>query len=363
MVEAREFIDGSGGIVESAMRLADAILPRLKEGARVSVSMAGMHGVSSSYFNVLLKRVMDECGPDAVRRRVHLRFNTKAQEGLYWRSREALLPAPEEPTQRGNPFHEVSSGGMEGPNKMEPIDEDSLFWRGATRVAEGILGQLRTAGKRGAVSDAVELLLNRMIEDINSLWVLRLHSAHEYGFSGAVILRAMYDTHLQALYILRDPRQSETRARLYLDFEWVERDNLRRMIDKNPTAVAGKLRVSPRRQLAEPHLDEQFNRIKANYVDKRGRRCRDTWYEGRLRSLAKAVRLESEYELLQRELSGVVHSSAFAMRYGPVISARHLLTMAWDLVFRVLGRVAELHEIELTDEQREVIEGSYASMV
>jgi hypothetical protein len=61
-LSAKDFLDASGVVIQSADNLADAIMIHLKQSDRINISMAGMPPVSSSYFNVILRRVFDVYG-------------------------------------------------------------------------------------------------------------------------------------------------------------------------------------------------------------------------------------------------------------------------------------------------------------
>ena len=91
-VEATAFLDPQGLIVASASRLADAILEHLQGEDEVVVSMAGIRGASSSYFNTVLLRVVEVLGDQAVHR-IRFQFTTKAQEQIYRRSLDCVTNA------------------------------------------------------------------------------------------------------------------------------------------------------------------------------------------------------------------------------------------------------------------------------
>lgn len=56
-------------------------------------------------------------------------------------------------------------------------------------------------------------------------------------------------------------------------------------------------------------------------------KLRDHWYEGNLRDLAKGVGFEDEYVLLQKHLSGVVRSSAYALTGAENAETSHTKTL------------------------------------
>ena len=169
-----------------------------------------------------------------------------------------------------------------------------------------------------------------------------------------MILRGIYDAMLQALYILSDPLQREARADDYLDFRWVERKSTIPLFDSSPTCLAQQISKSPRRAGTEPTIDTRYASVCPKFKNAKGQ-LRDHWYEGRLRDLAKAVNLESEYEILQKQLSGTVHSSADALQDQPAYPEYVLLSLAWTFSFRVLGKFAEYAQVTLDRYEGELV--------
>lgn len=213
-------------------------------------------------------------------------------------------------------------------------------------TANGIVARLNKARQNGPVTEAIELLLGRIVGAGNSLLVLRDKSPHNFIFDGAMVLRGVYDAMLQALYILKDASARNERARLYLDYFWVEKKSTLELLDRNPTQFAKRISQSPRRTNAEPAIESEYQRVLPQFQNKKGK-PRDHWYEGNLRDLARSVGLEPEYEILQRQLSGVVHSSSYALREGMPMGDFLLLDLVWRFSFRVLGQFAEYAGIAL----------------
>ena len=112
------------------------------------------------------------------------------------------------------------------------------------------------------------------------------------------LLRAMYDAHLQALYILANDHQANARAQLFLDYRWIEQRRMQNLIERNETDMARALLRSPKRAEGEAEREENFQRLKPKYLTKDGKRLRRDWYEGNLFDLAKGVGLGPECELL-----------------------------------------------------------------
>jgi hypothetical protein len=89
-LNAAAFMDSTGSIVATAGRLADELMRHLRDGHSVNVSMRGMRGVASSYFNVILQRITKELGMEALDR-LHFQWDSAAQQVVYQRSLKSLL--------------------------------------------------------------------------------------------------------------------------------------------------------------------------------------------------------------------------------------------------------------------------------
>jgi hypothetical protein len=91
LLNATHFIDPQQGLVDSAKLLADATIDALSTNANATIDFTGFRSVSSSYFNMLLSRVAETCGNDAIRSRLTFRFLSAAQENIFKRSFDAVL--------------------------------------------------------------------------------------------------------------------------------------------------------------------------------------------------------------------------------------------------------------------------------
>ena len=229
------------------------------------------------------------------------------------------------------------------------------------RTANAIVAKLNAARRDSPVSTAIDLLLGRIVGAANSLRVLRERAPHDFGFDGAMILRGIYDAMLQALYILVDPVHRTERAQLYLDFFWVEKKKAIQLFDKSPTALGKRISESPQRASVEPAIEQEIERVRPSFENAKGK-LRNHWYDGSLRDLAKAVGFEAEYELLQKHLSGVVHSSAYALKEGMPIQGFLLMAFTWRFSFRVLGQFAANTQITLDDDERGLVRLSDANV-
>jgi len=89
-IRAIDFIDPDGLIVRSGELLARQVLGTLRHDESVRVQFRGLSGISSSYFNILLKRLIEDMGPDVLHR-VQFEFVSPLQKQIFDRSREAIV--------------------------------------------------------------------------------------------------------------------------------------------------------------------------------------------------------------------------------------------------------------------------------
>jgi hypothetical protein len=93
-IKASNFVDPTASIVKSALSLAAAIVQQLAVGNDVIVDLAGLKGLSSSYFNPILQIVKQEFGIEAFGTRVRFSFDSSAQRLVFNRSFEAVRGLP-----------------------------------------------------------------------------------------------------------------------------------------------------------------------------------------------------------------------------------------------------------------------------
>jgi hypothetical protein len=88
-IPANSFRDPHDRIVASAARLADEAVRALAAHDVIEIDLAGMRGVTSSYYNVLLDRVLGVVPLADFPRRVKIRFDSAAQKLVFNRSLES----------------------------------------------------------------------------------------------------------------------------------------------------------------------------------------------------------------------------------------------------------------------------------
>jgi hypothetical protein len=90
IIAAQEYIDAGGSVVRSGIMLADAVLQVVESGRIADIDFQGLKGASSSYFNVLLRRIEEGCGLPALDEQVRFTFSSKIQKMIYERSLESI---------------------------------------------------------------------------------------------------------------------------------------------------------------------------------------------------------------------------------------------------------------------------------
>jgi len=240
---------------------------------------------------------------------------------------------------------------------MDSEVSDDQILEDQRTIANGLVTKLKTVHKLGHVAVAIEMILGRIVGSGNSLTILHHKSPPDWTFDGASILRNIYDVMLQGLYIMADPAKQDERAKLYLDFMDVERMRRIDLMDDSGTDVAKHFSGSPKRPKAEPEIKKRFDAVKAPFMTKKNK-PRNTWYPGSLRDLAKASNLESEYDLVQRFLSGVVHSSPLTIKEGPIVRGFLLMDWSWRFAFRILGAYAEYKKVTLEETEKALVDSA-----
>jgi hypothetical protein len=94
LIRAKDQLDPNGSVVQSGMNLADAVLRSLGSARSVEVTLEELQGASSSYFNVFLRRIQENCGLDAFTAHVKLQFASDVQRRVFERSWDTLRRGP-----------------------------------------------------------------------------------------------------------------------------------------------------------------------------------------------------------------------------------------------------------------------------
>lgn len=90
-IVVHRLIDPKRDIVASAGEVAVHVCNALGSADTVILDVSELRGLSSSFFNVVLSRVLQHAGADAVSRRVILDNELRPQATSFERSKEAVL--------------------------------------------------------------------------------------------------------------------------------------------------------------------------------------------------------------------------------------------------------------------------------
>jgi len=90
-VKASDFVNPNGSVVDCAQMVAAEVASALRSGDNVRVSVRGLRGVSSSFFNVILATVGDAIGSQLTDARFDVETETEVQKLVYRRSLEAFM--------------------------------------------------------------------------------------------------------------------------------------------------------------------------------------------------------------------------------------------------------------------------------
>jgi len=229
-------------------------------------------------------------------------------------------------------------------------------------ILRAIIQELDARPGKDNVSLALYFLLVREANTWRSIRLLRRHTPEQFHTAFMVdagtLLRAMFDAYLQADLIFRDPAKRAVLATDYLDFEHVERHKMAQKVLRHDNALTNVLKSSAKRPEGEKRLQQEFDRVKGTFLVeqkqsdgtvKRGPRTRDKWYKGDLPQLAKDGGKEVEYDAFVASFSGCVHSSAFAVRNGPMFPEKHVLSLVSTFGARVAKMNVDYNQLEIGD--------------
>ena len=235
-------------------------------------------------------------------------------------------------------------------------DKDDFIIARSIQIFQSIISRLNETDSESAHARAVRLLHTKMTGTFNTVIHLCKTANHDCSDDFATLLRVMYDTLMQAIWILRDEGKRIERGNMYLDYYWVQKFELIKLFDNNKTGLSEHVKDSELREGNEEKIIEEYGRVKDRYLTNKGNKTRSNWYPGTLRELARENGFESEYEIMQRFLGGVVHSSPFSMVHGSIMDPKHTYLLAIHLQMRYLSYVGEAQGIEFTDEEIEFID-------
>lgn len=91
-INSKDYIDDTKSVVECAGLIASEASRLLMSGANVVVSVRGVRGVSSSFFNVILSAVAEVLRHDFGNGRFQVETETDTQRMVFQRSLAAFFP-------------------------------------------------------------------------------------------------------------------------------------------------------------------------------------------------------------------------------------------------------------------------------
>lgn len=77
--------------VANGERLGAVIIDKIREAGAVRVEFNGLRGLTSSFFSAALLPVGEALGPDSLRTQLTFEFTSQLQQGVYERSRDAVI--------------------------------------------------------------------------------------------------------------------------------------------------------------------------------------------------------------------------------------------------------------------------------
>ncbi|QDV40634.1 hypothetical protein Enr13x_04410 [Stieleria neptunia] len=220
---------------------------------------------------------------------------------------------------------------------------------------------------QNATAHALLMLLVRVGNSWRSIYTLQNNTddSEGYGVDAGTLLRAMYDAYLQAALICHDPSESEALAQDYIDFQHIERFKLKESIMRHETSLTQHLQSSPNRDEGEKRLNNEYDRVKARFLNERRKKdgtikhgpgTRNTWYRGTLAEVADRVGNSDEYDSVLRHFHGCVHSSPMAVQCGPLVSSDHLLHWASTIVGRIANFCVKHNHIVLDNVDQQILD-------
>jgi len=240
---------------------------------------------------------------------------------------------------------------------------DEEMFNAQARIGNAILSKANATQQTGDVVTAMNTLYERIVSSGNTLLLLHSTAKHDCTCDAVSILRTIYDTSLQALYIFHDPQQRNDLARRYIDFGIVEKWKMIKIIDEQATDFSKQLSQSEKRAAVESEIQTEYQRVCRLYNFRDPEKPPRNWYKGgSLKDIAKTVKYEEEYELLQKQLSGVVHSSFHGLQGISIFNVSYVVALYWRFAFRVLGKLAEHVAIDLDETERGLIDQSNANL-
>jgi hypothetical protein len=230
-------------------------------------------------------------------------------------------------------------------------------------VLQRVIATIHLQPNKDETSRAIFALLVRGAHGWQSIRTLWRHSPDEVTLTidAAVILRCIFDAYLQAAYIVHDPDKAAHLARLYIDYQHVERYRAEGRTVKHDNALSRSLAKSAHRVEGRKRIQEQYDRVKGDYElsakqpsDKP--RMQDKWYRDDLGGLARKAGHLAEYETIFTQLNSCTHSGYLACSGGPMMSGEIIAVWASSIAARLVLLNTKQNQIELCADDRELVD-------
>jgi Family of unknown function (DUF5677) len=228
-------------------------------------------------------------------------------------------------------------------------------------VADRVIVQVNEMTKQDKVCQALFCLLWRNFLTWRTIQTIRTHAspAELSLLDVAVLIRCMFDAYLQADFIYRDPSKREERAKLYLDYQFVDRLNATVKTLRHHNGLSRRLGQSKLREEGEKPIREAYDRVKSQFIkgqpptDGSEPELRTKWYKENLGQLATTLGRKDEYDTFVSPYSGCVHSSSYPLTSGPSGTHDVFAMFATTLVARVLDMLIVHTGISISEIERE----------
>lgn len=221
-----------------------------------------------------------------------------------------------------------------------------------------------------ALKLASRAIIQRMISAQNAMGLLgsQMPAQFDVRLDLMTLLRAMYDTHLQALYMLADPPCAGDRAQRFLDYDAVDKLDLLRLWKNNRASFSEEMLRRVRASETSNDDIARMESIARKFETPPGskRPYQDSWWGGNLHMLAsdKAVELVAEYEIVQRLLSGALHANPATILWpGSALPADLSVLGAGNLTLRVAGRLAACRGASISSTMETVLKSAWAPIL
>jgi hypothetical protein len=162
----------------------------------------------------------------------------------------------------------------------------------------------------------------------------------------------MYDASLQAEYIISDPAKRKERATQYLEFEHVERRQTMTKVMSHNNALTKRLASSPLKPEGESRLEREFERVKNLFQSGNKDKVRDKWCPQNMFQIAECIGKCAEYDTFVRIFSGCTHSSAMAVKHGPIVKSNDVIVIASMIAARVAKLGAHYNQLNLGEDEQ-----------